>query len=462
MEVSKYPLPNNEMHESKVPKEILEQYILTKRDIGVSRLKTIEQDDKWQGYAILLNQYHLVQSCYQIDTPFLFEVVRCDYKYENTDNQIVIGNYLVPHFYLDSYNSKYDNSHNIDEIDVNDGVNDLCILLEQLPIKKENIHIGFLGNGETDKEIISSKYDTIRAALSTRGYYYDNQIIDDFGYFSWDDSIYNTVTVFIDLINDEDMVNENIFRFLRMDYYPYKHWEDIGGKLIYISFVHLKRYDKGITSVYNCLPEWMEIEKPPYYLFPMWFYYPTSSNVIVDDKDWRIRRLIWNFKGDSSKVSENEHQVALEETIEKVIRSIGCTFGFDLKQNIVFCCVPSSSFESYKFRYEEFTKQVCQRLNMINGYDIIHYTSNSTPKHLGGEGRPKYDIKHSKISNKDVIIFDDIYTTGYNMRLLSAKLSNAGARVIGGIVLGMTETDTYYEDYLKYKGYYDRNNENLW
>lgn len=462
MEIVKYPLPNKEMFESKIPKEILEQYILTKRNINVSHLKSVEKEKKWEGYAILLNQYHLVQSCYQIDTPLSLEVVRCDYHYENTDNQMVIGNYLVPHFYLDSYNSKYDISHNIDDIETNDGIKDICFLLEQLPVKKENIHIGFLGYGETDKEIISSKYDTIMEALSTRGYHIDNQIIDDFAFFSWDDSIYNTITVYIDLINDEDRVNENITKFLSMDQIPYKHRDDIGGKLIYISFLHIKKSDKSITSVYNCLPEWMEIDKPPYYLFPMWIYYPLSSNVIADEEDWKIRRLIWNFKGDPSKVSEIEHQSALSEVIEKVIRTIGCTFGFDLKQNIVFCCVPSSSSESYKFRFEEFTRKVCQRLNMINGYDIIHYISNSTPKHLGGEGKPKYDINYGKLNKKDVIIFDDIYTTGYNMRLLSAKLSKAGARVIGGVVLGMTEIDTYYEDYLKYKGYYDMNSENLW
>lgn len=462
MEIAKYPLPNKDMFESKVPKEILEQFILTKRNINVSHLESFEKEEKWEGYAILLNQYHLVRYCYQIETPLSLEVVRCDYHYENTENQMVIGNYLVPHFYIDSFNSKYDSSHNIDDIESNNGVDDICTLLKQLPAKKENIHIGFLGYEEADKKVISSKYDAIKEALSTKGYLFDNQTIDDFGFFRWDDSISKTITVFIDLINDEDRLYENISRFLCMEQNPYEHREDIGGKLIYISFLHKKKYDKSIASVYNCLPEWMEIDKPPYYLFPMWIYYPLSSNVIADEKDWAIRRLIWNFKGNPSKVSEKEHQIALEEVIEKVIESIGCTFGFDLKQNIVFCCVPSSSFESYKFRYEEFTKQVCQRLNMINGYDIIHYTSNSTPKHLGGEGRPKYDIKHSKISNKDVIIFDDIYTTGYNMRLLSAKLSNAGARVIGGIVLGMTETDTYYEDYLKYKGYYDRNNENLW
>ena len=183
MEIVKYPLPNKEMFESKIPKEILEQYILTKRNINVSHLKSVEKEKKWEGYAILLNQYHLVQSCYQIDTPLSLEVVRCDYHYENTDNQMVIGNYLVPHFYLDSYNSKYDISHNIDDIETNDGIKDICFLLEQLPVKKENIHIGFLGYGETDKEKISSKYDTIMEALSTRGYHIDNQIIDDFAFF---------------------------------------------------------------------------------------------------------------------------------------------------------------------------------------------------------------------------------------------------------------------------------------
>jgi predicted amidophosphoribosyltransferase len=66
------------------------------------------------------------------------------------------------------------------------------------------------------------------------------------------------------------------------------------------------------------------------------------------------------------------------------------------------------------------------------------------------------------IKQKNVLIFDDIYTTGNTIRRYCAKLVKRGACVIGGIVLGMTETDKCHEDYLGYKGYYDMNSQNLW
>ena len=194
----------------------------------------------------------------------------------------------------------------------------------------------------------------------------------------------------------------------------------------------------------------------------MWSYYPVSSSVKVDERDWEIRRLIWNFKGDISKVSNEEHQKALLKIKDKVVSTIGCSMGFDLKQDIVFFFVPSSTKQSYLLRYKEFSKQVCDKLNMVNGYEMVNYIEDSTPKHLGGEGIPKYDIYNESIKGKPAIVFDDIYTSGNTIRRFCAKLVKRGACVIGGIVIGLTETDKWHEDNLGYKGYFDCNLNDLW
>jgi orotate phosphoribosyltransferase len=72
---------------------------------------------------------------------------------------------------------------------------------------------------------------------------------------------------------------------------------------------------------------------------------------------------------------------------------------------------------------------------------LIKYIEDSTPKHLGGSGRPKYEINDYNLDGRLIILFDDIYTTGKCMATLCSKLTKHGARVIGGITIGITKTD---------------------
>ena len=459
-----YPLANNDLYVSDIPKEILEYHILTKNNIDSHHLKILEKEDQLNDLSVLFNQYHLVQYCDSIDTVFPMDVYRCDFHYESMGGQRVIGNYYVPHFYVKPF--KYGREQTFND----NSISELCVLLDQLPTEKKNIHIGFVKNGTQEDKTFIPTLAKIKKTLKKYGYIPDfieedgpDLLIDDFGAFSWDDGIINTITVIIDLYSNKKQITHNIRRFLNMDAdYSDNHF-CCGGRLVYISYCYDNDYYAGINPKFlSSFPEWMETDVLPYHLFPIWFYYPVSSNVEVDERDWEIRRLIWNFKGDISKVTNEEHQMALIKIKDKVVSTIGCTFGFDLKQEIVFCCVPSSTKQSFMLRYKQFSKQVSNSLNMVDGYDMVKYIENSTPKHLGGEGIPKYDFYNENIKGKPVIVFDDIYTTGNTIRRFCAKLVKRGACVIGGIVLGMTETDKCHEHYLGYKGYFDMNRENLW
>jgi len=464
MATVKYPLANNDLYVPDIPNEILEFYILTKNNIDCNRLKALEEEDKLVDLKILFNQYHLVQYCDSIDTVFPMDVFRCDFHYENIDGQRVVGNYYVPHFYIKPFMYGKEQSFS------DKSVSDLCFFLGQLPAKKKNLHIGFVKNDNIEDNTFMSTFTTIKKSLKKYGYIPDftkedesDLLITDFGVFSWDDSVFDTITVIIDINSNQKQVVHNIRRFLTMDAdYSDNHFY-CGGRLVYISYCFDNNYYAGINpGLLSPLQEWLKIDELPYHLFPMWIYYPVSSNVVVDNRDWEIRRLIWNFKGDISNVTSLEHKKALSTVKEKVISTIGNTLGFNLKKEIIFCCVPSSTKQSFALRYKEFSERVCFRLNMVNGYDMVNYIEDSTPKHLGGEGEPKYDIINEGIKGKPVIVFDDIYTTGNTLRLFCAKLVKRGACVIGAIVLGMTETDKCFEEYLGYKGYFDMYSDKLW
>ena len=475
----KYPLPNNELFVSEMPKEISEYNILTKSEVDRLEVEKIEKESKWDAYRILSDQYHLVQYCFEIETSLQMNILRCDYRYVDDKGQKVIGNYYIPHFFLRHSKTNLENSREVlcdKDIDVNYGIEEIYDLIANIPAKQSNIHIGFLTNEQNKTVAIASRFERIRNYLNNLGYNVlfnfaynaDDEICDEdfsFGSFSWDDPIYDTITVFIDICSNERRIKDNTINWLTLggpeSEMPY------GGRLIYISYIFESDYYDHISNEQiHSLPEWMHIDRPPYYLFPMWVYYPVSSNVIVDERDWNIRRLIWNFKGEPGKITKEEHEKALSEVIECVTRSIGCTFGFDTNKEITLCCVPSSTHDSYVVRFKQFSQSVSENLNMINGFDLINYIEDSTPKHLGGSGKPKYEIKENNLEGRLIILFDDIYTTGRCMATLCSKLAKHGARVIGGLTIGITKTDKDYETKELgggyYKGIYDLYSDNIW
>lgn len=476
----KYPLPNNELFVSDMLKELIENNILTRSKLDRSHLENLEKESRWDGYMILLDQYHLVQFCYEIETSLQMNIYRCDYIYVNNIGQKVIGNYYIPHFFLRHSKSNLNYPEEVigdKDIDVNNGVEEIYDLLAKIPAQRSNIHIGFLTNDHYKTVAIASKFESIRNKLKSLGYNVshnfcytaNDEIYDDdfnFGCFSWDDSITDTITILIDLCSNERRVKDNADIFLHFGE-PKSFMTCTNGRLIYISYIlDCNYYDNILPEQIHSLPEWMHIERAPYHLFPMWVYYPITSNVIVDEIDWNIRKLVWGFKGDPSKITMEEHEKALSEVIKCATTSLGCTFGYDIKKEITLCCVPSSTHDSYVTRYKHFSHIICEKLNMIDGFDLINYIEDSMPKHLGGRGKPRYEIKEHNLDGRLIILFDDIYTTGKSMATLCSKLAKRGARVIGGFTIGITKKDKEYETKELcdgyYKGMYDLFRDNIW
>lgn len=124
----KYPLPNNELFVSEMPKEISEYYILTKNEVDRLQLESIEKENKWDTDRILSDQYHLVQYCYEIETSLQMNIFRCDYRYVDDKGQKVIGNYYIPHFFLKHSKTNLENSGEVlcdKDIDVNNGIEEV-------------------------------------------------------------------------------------------------------------------------------------------------------------------------------------------------------------------------------------------------------------------------------------------------------------------------------------------------
>ena len=168
-------------------------------------------------------------------------------------------------------------------------------------------------------------------------------------------------------------------------------------------------------------------------------YYPTTCDFDATDSEWNDRQLIWSFKNDPHKSTRIPHQQALNVLIPRVINKLNNTFG-NLLSNLTLVCIPASSPEKNRARYEEFSRQLCERTGMTNAYSHLSVNGERVARHVGGEvgGTDSISFDEEFFKDKNILLFDDILTGGGSMRRFSSKLTSLGANVIAGLTLGKT------------------------
>lgn len=179
--------------------------------------------------------------------------------------------------------------------------------------------------------------------------------------------------------------------------------------------------------------------------FSMYYYYPTTCDWQANKQEWDVRKKIWNFKYDPAKTSELEHKAALESVLrdsEKVLRHF---FG-SYTSKLTLVCIPASTKQINILRYEEFSNRLCATLNMINGYSFIKIEEDVTPKHLGGNGKRRLSLYRPFYKNKNILLFDDVVTSGRSIRNFKHQLELYGANVIGALTIGKTKHERAGKD----------------
>lgn len=171
-----------------------------------------------------------------------------------------------------------------------------------------------------------------------------------------------------------------------------------------------------------------------------WFvdYYPYSKyKGCATDSMREAWKLVWNFKNDDS-ISSDEHLKALKEVIALTIGTLKSTFG-DRTKFLTLVCLSASTAARTKKRYEEFSINVCSALGMRNGYAHISIVADAIPKHLGGDGMPKKQYDKSFFLGSNIILFDDVRTSGRSIVRERDTLEAMGAKVIGVITIAQTQ-----------------------
>lgn len=168
-------------------------------------------------------------------------------------------------------------------------------------------------------------------------------------------------------------------------------------------------------------------------------YYPTTAEFEADDEEWENRWLVWHFKNDPDKTSEEEHRNALNRVIPKFVELLTDTFGQEALGHLTLVCIPASTQKKNEARYKVFSEELCQRTGIENGYGFTQVLRDRTAQHEGGNrNNVNYSFDDSFFNGKRVILFDDIITKGDSMHAAKSKLEAIGAIVICGLAIGKT------------------------
>ena len=200
---------------------------------------------------------------------------------------------------------------------------------------------------------------------------------------------------------------------------------------------------QDIRNLKSCVSSWPQPSYSTLHCFSLYYYYPTTCGWDVDQRDWDIRNLIWNFKANPNRPQSSSeialrHEQAMDKVIPLIKRVIQRYFG-DKTSKLTLVCIPSSKRIVTERRYKDFSAKLCSLTGMSNGYDYVNVLSEGEAKHLGGSAQAKYTVDNSYFKNRFVILFDDVITSGRSMENFKHLLEQAGATVIAGISIGKTK-----------------------
>lgn len=159
-------------------------------------------------------------------------------------------------------------------------------------------------------------------------------------------------------------------------------------------------------------------------------YLPSRYEATAEEE--RVRQLIWGFKDGIRNISI----LAAERVASELYRHL-------FSRDVIFVCIPASTELKNDRRYELFSSLVARSLGIEDGFTHIR---------ISGERLAIHESRHNKIlesvqviefdndffAGRDVVVFDDIYTTGGSCKRFTAAIESIGARVIGSIFLGKT------------------------
>ena len=157
-------------------------------------------------------------------------------------------------------------------------------------------------------------------------------------------------------------------------------------------------------------------------------YYPIKHFGHDVDQDIEVvRRLVFNFK-------DGKNSIHIADLITNAIQSSDISI-----HNAYFIPIPASTPEKTASRYDTFTERLCRNLGISNGiYSITADAHECTKGTYGGNKIEHFTFNDTQYQEKNVLLFDDVRTSGTTYKQTAQQLLSTGANSVTGIFLAKT------------------------
>lgn len=163
--------------------------------------------------------------------------------------------------------------------------------------------------------------------------------------------------------------------------------------------------------------------------YPSYFVLNNDPNLLLSNP-YLTRTNIWAFK-------EGRDQSWPQAIAEHMISQKLQTMPHVDRTKLTLVCPAASTKEAHTKRFQFFACSVSNHLNLHNGFDHIKILNEKAPKYPPVSGlKTVWDMEHDLqfdadfFAGKDIILFDDIITTGDTMRAFIDKLRDLGANPV--------------------------------
>ena len=157
-------------------------------------------------------------------------------------------------------------------------------------------------------------------------------------------------------------------------------------------------------------------------------YFPVRIRNVGEDAI-ENRKLVWGFKDADREITLKVARMTASYLLNE--------FG-DKVKNIVFVCIPASTCEQNENRYRFFCEQVCRLTGVMDGFSHIRVLADRPSVHENRKKKTHADFSGLSVKfdedffkEKDVLIYDDVVTTGTSYAELADRLEFFGANVLG-------------------------------
>lgn len=113
--------------------------------------------------------------------------------------------------------------------------------------------------------------------------------------------------------------------------------------------------------------------------------------------------------------------------------------------DVVVVCVPASTRYSHVRRWKQFSAMLCRLTGAVDGFDRVQVSGSRKRAHVTGDYELATNIKHyvhvdaDFFKEKNVLVIDDIYTTGQSSRAFIGAMEAAGATVVMAMFIAKTK-----------------------